>query len=110
MPRIAVDVYALVADLLAEFRFAAGRGERTPTFFSTACVETECKEPEQIGNCLRLENRRINTGLEHARVASIKCFADRFVCDARGVEFRNVKMVAKKVTGTGAIGCSGSGR
>ncbi len=98
MPRIAVDVYALVEDLFAEFRLAAGRGKRTAAFFSTACVETESEEPEQIGDCLRFENRRINAGFEHTRIARIQRFANRFVRDASGVEFRDVEMVSQEVS------------
>src|SRR5262245_12684719 len=110
MPRIAVDVYALVEDLLADFRFTTERGELAATFFSTPCVETESKEPEQIGDSLRFENHGIGAGLEYMWIPSIECFADRFVRNARGVEFGNVEVVAKEVTGTGPVGCSGYGR
>ena len=97
MPRIAVDVDAFVEDLLADFCLSARRGEWTASFFSTASVEIESEEPEQIGDCLRLENRRIDTGFEHARITRVERFANRFVGDARGVEFRNVEMVAQEV-------------
>src|SRR6185369_2406668 len=99
MPRITVDVYAVIENLLPEFCFAAGSGERAAAFFSTPCVESKSEKPQQIRNCLRLENRRIHAGFKHTRIASFKCFADRFVGDARTVEFRNVEMIAEEVTG-----------
>ena len=89
---------------LAEFRFTAGRGEWTASFFSTASVKTESKEPEQVGHCLWLEYHRIDAGFEHARITSIERFANRFVCDASGVEFRDIKVIAKKISGTGPSG------
>src|SRR5262245_55787945 len=110
MPRVAIDVDALVEDLLTDFGFTSGGGERAATFFSAACVETKSEKPEQIGDCLWLENHWIGAGLEHTRIASVERFTYRFVGDARGVEFRNVEVVAKKVTGTGPIGRSGGGR
>src|SRR6185503_7232409 len=110
MPRIAVDVYAFVEDLLAQFRLSARRGERAAALFSTPCVETESKEPEQIGYGLRLQNRGIHAGLENSWVASVQRFANRFVRYARGVEFRNVEVVAEEVTRARAVGCSGGGR
>src|ERR1041384_7846074 len=99
MPRIAVDVDAFVEDLFTEFGLAAGRGKRTTTFLSTARVETKRKKPEQIGNGLRFENRRIHAGFEHARISRFDGFANRFVCDAGGIEFRHVEMVPQKVAG-----------
>src|SRR6185369_1732800 len=110
MPRIAVDVDALVEDLLTDFCFTAGRGERAATFFSASCVETKSEKTEQISDCLWLENHWIDAGIEHTWIASLECFPDRFVCDTRGVEFCNVEVVAKEVTGTGSVGCSGCGR
>src|SRR6185369_15191302 len=108
MPRIAIDVDALVEDLLADFGFTARRGEWAAAFFSTTRVETERKEAEQIGDCLWLENHGIHAGLKNLWIACVECFADRFVRDACGVEFRDVEVVAKEVTRTRAIGCSRS--
>src|SRR5215813_14220275 len=110
MPRIAVDVNALVENLLSDFALTTECAERAATFFSTPCVETKSEEPEQIGDCLGLENHGIDAGIEHPGIARIECFADRFVRNARGVEFGNVEVVAEEVTGTGPVGCSGSGR
>src|ERR1044072_5597091 len=110
MPRIAVDVNALVEDLLADSRFTAGRGEWTASFFSTARVETEGKEPEQIGDCLWLENPGIRAGPAHSRIAGVEGFPDRFIRHSCGVEFRHVEVVAKEVTRAGPIGRSGGCR
>src|SRR6185503_16495989 len=109
MPRIAVDVDAFVEDLFAEFGLAAGSGERTAPFFSTASIEAEREEPEQICDCLWLEYRGINAGFENARVTSVECFANRFVGNTRGIEFRHIEVITKKIPGTRAVRCSGGG-
>src|ERR1043165_1263514 len=110
MPGITVNVDAFVEDLFAHFRFATRQREWTASFFSTPCVETERKESEQVSYCLRFEDHWIRAGIECARIASIECFSNRFICDVSGVEFADVEVVAQEVTGTGSIGCSRGGR
>src|ERR1044072_9480650 len=110
MPRIAVNVDALVEDFFPKLRFATRQREWTTSFFSTPRVKTERKESEQVGNCLRFENHRICARLEHSRIASIERFANRFICDTSSIEFADVEVVAQEVTGTGGVRCSRSGR
>ena len=98
MPWVAINVDALVKNLLTDFGLSTRRGERTATLFSAARVEIELKESDEIGDCLRFENRWINSRLQHARITRVESFANGFVCDARRVEFRNVEMVSQKVS------------
>src|ERR1041384_4732800 len=110
MPWITVNINALVEDLFADFCFATRQREWTTSFFSTTRVKTECKESEQVGNCLRFENHRIRARLENSRIASIERFANRFICNASSVEFADVKVIAQEVTGTRSVRYSCSGR
>ena len=103
MPRVAVDVYALIENLFAEFCFSICRRKRTASFFSTACIEIESHKAGQIGNCLWLENRRINAWLQYAWITRVESLANRFVGDASSVEFCDVEMVSQKVSRTGPI-------
>src|SRR5215216_2736014 len=106
MPRIAVDVYAFVEDLLTEFSLATGRGEWTTPFFGTASVKTKSEESEQVGDCLRFENRGIDTGFQHTRIACVERFANCFVSDTSGVEFCNVEVISEEISRAGSIGSS----
>src|ERR1700754_172853 len=106
MPRIAVDIDALVEDFLAQLCLASRRGKWTPAFFRTARVKTERKEPEQIRDGLWFEYRRVNAGFEHSRTACIECFTNRFVGDTRSIEFGNVEMITQEVTGAAAVRCA----
>src|SRR6185295_15501069 len=110
MPRIAINIDALVKDLFAELRLATRQREWTTSFFSTPGVKTERKKSQQVGNCLRFENHGICARLENSRVARIERFANRLIGDASRVEFADVKVVAQEVTGTGSVRGSCSGR
>src|SRR5437870_1078728 len=52
---------------------------------------------------LRLQNDRIDARLQKLRTFRCKRFLDRLVANARRIEFGDIKMVAKKITGTAAI-------
>ena len=98
MPRIAVDVYALVKNLFTDFRLSTRRRKRTTTFFRTARVKTKSKRAEQIRDCLRLEDHGICSRIERPRITCIECFANCFSGDAGSIEFGNVEMIAEEVT------------
>ena len=69
MPGIAVNVDALVKNLLTDFGLSPWRRKRTASLFSTASVKTKAKESKEVSDGLRLEYRRIDSGFEYAWVS-----------------------------------------
>src|SRR5437773_1346565 len=101
MPGIAVNTQAFIEDFFTEFGLAPRRGVGTAAFIGAARIEVESDEVV-CGLCF--EDDGINSRLQGAWIFGIKRLLNGFPADARGIEFRNVKMVPKEESGTGAVG------
>ena len=106
MPRIAVDVDAFVEDLLAEFRFAARRENGLRPSSALRASKLKAKNPSRSATACgsRIAGYTPGSSTRGLRASSALRIASPAT---RGVEFRNVEVIAKKVTGAGSVGCSG---
>src|SRR6266487_4799390 len=102
MPGIAVNTQAFIEDLFAEFGLAARGGVGAAAFVGAARIEVEADE---VVGRLCFEDDRINSRLQRTRIFGIQRPLNSYPADARGVEFRNVKMIAQKKPGAGAVRC-----
>ena len=81
------------------FVFPPGSRIHASAFFGISGVEAKRQVAEQIGNRLRLENYRIESGIDSLCVATVESLSNRLACDTLCIQSGDVVMAAEKIAG-----------
>ena len=100
MPRVAIDVDALVEDLFPDLGLAPGSRIRAAALIGAPRIEAQA---DQIVSRLGFKNNGIDPRFKCVRIFRGQRLFDGFPANSPGVELRNIKMVAEKITGAASV-------
>jgi len=92
MPRVAVNVDAIVEDFFSDPCFPVFRRVRTAAFIGAAGIEAEA---EQVVGGLGFEDDGVGAGVEQTRVFGGDGFLNGFSANAGRIQLGDVKVVAE---------------